>query len=146
VVAVVSPSSELLSDGVLWAGQSRVRRRRVDPGPGKLLCPPRTSAVSRSGRELRTRAAVPRAPKSRVSSGLLRLATQTGRLEPFAMPPDLKALVDACRGVPPNAADLDEKVRSFAYGNLAIEHPETTREAIDRAVDEMNERRRGLAE
>jgi hypothetical protein len=60
-------------------------------------------------------------------------------------PPDLKDLLDARRGRLPTRAERDAAIRSFAYGNLVIEHPETTREAIDRAVDEMNERRRGLA-
>ena len=37
----------------------------------------------------------------------------------------------------PTDAQLDAKLRSFAYGNLALAEPGTTREAIDRAVDEM---------
>ncbi len=61
------------------------------------------------------------------------------------MPHDLRLLLDEARREPVVASDVDAKIRSFAYGNLAIEHPETTRESVDRAVDAMNERLRGLA-
>ena len=52
-------------------------------------------------------------------------------------------LVEANRYRVPTEAQLDAKLRSFAYGNLALEEPGTTRDAINAAVDSMNEAKTG---
>ncbi len=57
----------------------------------------------------------------------------------------LRELVEANRYKVPSEERMDAKLRSFAYGNLALEEPGTSREAIDAAVDAMTEAsRRGV--
>lgn len=57
------------------------------------------------------------------------------------MTSQLRALIEANRGRSLSEAEIDAKVRSFAYGNLAIEEPGTSRIAVDAAVDALNEER-----
>ena len=51
------------------------------------------------------------------------------------MSTELRALLDAAKGKQPPTDELEAQVRSFAYGNLAIEEPGTSRLAIDRAFE-----------
>lgn len=37
--------------------------------------------------------------------------------------------------------EREEQRRSFAYGNLAIDHPSATREDVDQAAEELDDRR-----
>ena len=59
-------------------------------------------------------------------------------------PPPLTALLARARELPQTDADREAARRSFAYGNLALTNPATTREDIDRAAEAI-ERERGEA-
>jgi len=53
----------------------------------------------------------------------------------------LRELIDQARKRPMSPAQLEAQIRSFPYGNLALEMPSVTRELIDRVADEQLGRR-----
>lgn len=53
------------------------------------------------------------------------------------MSPELRQLITANRGRTLTEAELIQQVRSAAYGDLAIEEPNTSRAAVDAAVDRL---------
>jgi hypothetical protein len=74
-----------------------------------------------------------------------RPAHNTPYFEGNVMTAELRALIEQNRGRQLSPQQLDAKVRSFAYGNLAIEEPSTSRAAVDAAADALNlERQRVL--
>ena len=58
------------------------------------------------------------------------------------MSEELRKLVEHARGRTMTPAEREAQIRSFAYGNLALEHPGVTRALIDRIADEQNIGRR----
>ncbi len=58
------------------------------------------------------------------------------------MSPDLETLIKTAKAHqakhPPTAADRREQAISFAYGNLVLDVPSTTRQEVADAYDRMN--------
>lgn len=58
--------------------------------------------------------------------------------KPTPLRPELDALIEAARKLPPmTPAQLRAQRISFAYGNCSIENPNITREMVERIHDEM---------
>jgi hypothetical protein len=76
----------------------------------------------------------------------VRRGTGESMLAVRPMTEELRTLIEANRGRRLSESEIDAQVRSFAYGDLRIEEPGTSRAAVDAAVDAMNEERAsGLA-
>lgn len=60
---------------------------------------------------------------------------------PLKKDSELAALVERAPRTPMTSAERDAQVRSFAYGNLAIENPGVTRAMIDAAAADRTSKR-----
>jgi hypothetical protein len=54
---------------------------------------------------------------------------------------NLNDLLEAAKHVVLTPEEKEQQRRNFAYGNVVIENPRITREMVDRAADELNERK-----